>query len=204
MIAHRGASGKRPEHTLAAYELAIAQGADFIEPDLVPRKDGVLVCRHANEVSGTTDVAARPEFAERRALKRIDGVVVIDWFTEDFTLAELKTWRARERLPGVRPANATFDGDFDVPTFGEALALAMAHNVEIYPEAMDLQVRVVGSVAVGMSRRGAATRLGISAATAVRWAQLQRDRGSTAPKRARRRHAQPHDRGARPADHGRI
>lgn len=134
IIAHRGASGQRPEHTLAAYELAIAQGADFIEPDLVPTKDGVLVCRHENEISGTTDVAARPEFADKRAVKAIDGVTVDGWFTEDFTLGELKLMRARERLPEVRPANAAYDGQFDVPTLGEALALALAHGVGIYPE----------------------------------------------------------------------
>ena len=97
VIAHRGASGERPEHTLASYELAIEQGADFIEPDLVLTKDGVLVARHENEISGTTDVADRAEFAARKATKLIDGVKVTGWFTEDFTLAEIKTLRARER-----------------------------------------------------------------------------------------------------------
>ena len=99
VIAHRGASGYRPEHTLEAYRLAIRQGADFIEPDLVATKDGVLVARHENEISGTTDVAAHPEFADRRTTKTIDGRPMTGWFTEDFTLAELKTLRAKERIP---------------------------------------------------------------------------------------------------------
>ena len=103
VIGHRGASGYRPEHTLASYALAIRQGADYIEPDLVSTKDGVLVARHENEISGTTDVADHPEFADRRATKVIDGREVTGWFTEDFTLAELKTLRAKERLPEVRP-----------------------------------------------------------------------------------------------------
>ena len=103
VIAHRGASGERPEHTLASYKLAIEQGADFIEPDLVMTKDRVLVARHENEISGTTDVAAHPEFAARKATKIIDGQNFTGWFTEDFTLAELKTLRARERLPDLRP-----------------------------------------------------------------------------------------------------
>ncbi len=134
VIAHRGASGYRPEHTLAAYELAIEQGADFIEPDLVPTSDGVLVARHENELSGSTDVASRPQFAARRATKRIDGVEVSGWFSEDFTLAEIKTLRAREPLPDLRPASAAFDGRFAVPTFDEVIALATARGVGIYPE----------------------------------------------------------------------
>lgn len=105
IIAHRGASGERPEHTRSAYALAIEQGADVIEPDLVLTRDGVFVSRHENEIGGTTDVADRPEFAARRATKVIDGVEAAGWFTEDFTLAELKTLRARERLPQVRPGN---------------------------------------------------------------------------------------------------
>jgi glycerophosphoryl diester phosphodiesterase len=140
IIAHRGASGERPEHTLAAYERAIDQGADFIEPDLVPTKDGVLVARHENEISGTTDVAARPEFAERKATKVIDGETLTGWFTEDFTLAELRTLRARERLPETRPANTRFDGLYPVPTLAEILALVKAKEAEsgrqigLYPE----------------------------------------------------------------------
>jgi glycerophosphoryl diester phosphodiesterase len=140
VIAHRGASGERPEHTIAAYELAIEQGADFIEPDLVATKDGVLIARHENEISGTTDVAARPEFAARKTVKTIDGETVTGWFTEDFTLAELKTLRARERLPQLRPANTSYDGKFAVPTFDEVIALAKARSaalgrtIGIYPE----------------------------------------------------------------------
>jgi glycerophosphoryl diester phosphodiesterase len=140
VIAHRGASGERPEHTLAAYELAIDHGADFIEPDLVPTKDNVLVARHENEIGGTTDVAAHPEFAQRRATKTIDGQQVTGWFTEDFTLAELKTLRARERLPQLRPGNTAFDGASQIPTLAEIIALAKRRSaapgrtIGIYPE----------------------------------------------------------------------
>ncbi|MFG3576828.1 glycerophosphodiester phosphodiesterase [Micromonospora chersina] len=140
VIGHRGASGYRPEHTLEAYRLAIRQGADFIEPDLVSTKDGVLVARHENEISGTTDVAAHPEFAARKATKTIDGVKVTGWFTEDFTLAELRTLRAKERLPQVRVANTAFDGRFPVPTFQEVIDLARAESkargrtIGVYPE----------------------------------------------------------------------
>ncbi len=129
VIAHRGASGERPEHTLASYALAIEQGADFVEPDLVPTKDGVLVARHENEISGTTDVAAHPAFAGRRATKTIDGRPVTGWFTEDFTLAELKTLRAKERLPRLR--GALFDCQLAVPTFEEILDLVDAANVRL-------------------------------------------------------------------------
>jgi glycerophosphoryl diester phosphodiesterase len=110
VIGHRGASGYRPEHTRAAYELAIDLGADAIEPDIVATRDGVLVLRHENEISGTTDVATRSEFADRRATKRVDGATLTGWFTEDFTWDELATLRARERLPQVRQASASFDG----------------------------------------------------------------------------------------------
>jgi glycerophosphoryl diester phosphodiesterase len=136
VIAHRGASGYMPEHTLAAYRLAIEQGADFIEPDLVSTKDGVLVARHENEISTTTDVAERPEFAARRATKTIEGRAVSGWFTEDFTLAELKTLRAKERLPKLRVANTRFDGRFEIPTFEEILELAARapRKVGVYPE----------------------------------------------------------------------
>lgn len=140
VIAHRGASGERPEHTLAAYERAIDQGADYIEPDLVVTKDGVLVARHENEISGTTDVVERPEFAERRIAKMIDGQEVTGWFVEDFTLAELRTLRARERLPELRPQNAGYDGLYQVPTFAEIIALVKAKEAEtgrrvgLYPE----------------------------------------------------------------------
>jgi glycerophosphoryl diester phosphodiesterase len=123
VIAHRGASGYVPEHTLAAYFIAAQQGADFLEPDLVMTRDGVLVARHENEISATTDVASRAEFAARKATRTIDGQSVTGWFTEDFTLAELKTLRARERIPQLRPANARFDGMFEIPTLEEILAL---------------------------------------------------------------------------------
>lgn len=134
VIAHRGASGERPEHTIAAYTLAIEQGADFIEPDLVLTKDGVLVARHENEISETTDVSAKPEFADRKTTKTIDGQQMTGWFTEDFTLAELKTLRAKERLPQLRKANMAFDGQFEIPTFEEILELAKARGVGVYPE----------------------------------------------------------------------
>jgi glycerophosphoryl diester phosphodiesterase len=134
VIGHRGASGYRPEHTLAAYELAIRMGAEFIEPDLVSTSDGVLVARHENEISGTTDVASHPEFAARRTTKTIDGRPVTGWFTEDFSLAELKTLRAVERLPDVRPDNTAFNGLYEIPTLAEVIALAQRENVGIYPE----------------------------------------------------------------------
>jgi glycerophosphoryl diester phosphodiesterase len=134
VIGHRGASGYRPEHTLAAYKLAIEMGADYIEPDLVSTKDGVLVARHENEISGTTDVDERAEFAGRQTTKTIDGVPITGWFTEDFTLAELKTLRAEERIPGTRPDNQAFNGLYEVPTLQEVIDLAKAHGVGIYPE----------------------------------------------------------------------
>lgn len=134
VIGHRGASGERPEHTPMAYRLAIAQGADFIEPDLVITKDGHLVARHENEIGGTTDVAARPEFAARKTTKVIDGQSITGWFTEDFTLAEIKTLRARERLPQLRPANVAFDGQEAIPTFAEVVAIAKSAGVGVYPE----------------------------------------------------------------------
>ncbi|WP_292040637.1 MULTISPECIES: glycerophosphodiester phosphodiesterase [unclassified Brevundimonas] len=124
IIAHRGASGERPEHTRAAYELAIDQGADVIEPDLVMTSDGHLVLRHENEIGETTNVADKPEFASRRATRTIDGVDVTGWFTEDFTLAELKTLRAKERLPQMR--GTAFDGREALLTFDEVLDIAEA------------------------------------------------------------------------------
>ena len=132
VIAHRGASALRPEHTLAAYELAIELGADFIEPDVVATRDGRLVARHDNEISGTTDVAARPEFAERRTAKEVDGKRLAGWFTEDFTLDELRTLRARERLPELR--GTAYDGRFGIPTLEEVVALAARAGVGVYPE----------------------------------------------------------------------
>ncbi len=134
VIGHRGASGYRPEHTLEAYELAIQMGADFIEPDLVSTKDGELVARHENEISGTTDVEDDPEFADRRATKIIDGVAVTGWFTEDFTLEELKSLRAEERIPEIRPNNTAFNGLYEIPTLQEVIDLAQREGVGIYPE----------------------------------------------------------------------
>jgi glycerophosphoryl diester phosphodiesterase len=140
VIGHRGASGYRPEHTLASYELAARMGADFIEPDLVPTKDHVLVARHEPEISGTTDVATRPEFASRQRTVTLDGTPVTGWFTHDFTLAELKTLRAVERLPQVRQRNTLYNALFDVPTFEEILALRarltreLGRVIGVYPE----------------------------------------------------------------------
>ncbi|MEY4574815.1 MAG: Glycerophosphoryl diester phosphodiesterase [Pseudomonadota bacterium] len=134
IIAHRGASGERPEHTIASYTLAIEQGADYIEPDLVLTKDGVLVARHENEISETTNIAEKREFADRKTSKTIDGENKTGWFTEDFTLDELKTLRAKERLPQLRKDNMAFDRQFEIPTFEEILTLAKAHNVGVYPE----------------------------------------------------------------------
>jgi glycerophosphoryl diester phosphodiesterase len=141
VIAHRGASGERPEHTLESYRLAIEEGADYIEPDLVMTRDGVLIARHENEIGGTTDVAQHPEFASRRRTQTIDGETMVGWFTEDFTLAEIKTLRARERLPELRPKNCAFDGQFLVPTFDEIMQLAAEANarragskIGVYPE----------------------------------------------------------------------
>ena len=132
VFGHRGASGYRPEHTLAAYELAARMGADYIEPDLVSTKDGVLVSRHENEISGTTDVADRPEFADRKTTKVIDGTELTGWFTEDFTLAELKTLRAKERIPQLRPNNTVYDGKFQVPTFQEIIDLSKRLSGELH------------------------------------------------------------------------
>ncbi len=140
IIAHRGASGERPEHTLAAYELAIDQGADYIEPDLVVTKDLVLVARHETELSGTTDVAGREEFEDRRREKMIGERRVAGWFAEDFSLAELRTLRAKERVPSARPDNARYNGLYQVPTFEEIVKLVRAKEAEtgrtigLYPE----------------------------------------------------------------------
>jgi glycerophosphoryl diester phosphodiesterase len=130
VIAHRGASGYVPEHTLAGYFIAIQQGADYVEPDLVISLDGALLARHENEIGGTTDIAAHAEFAARKTTKSIDGVSVTGWFTEDFTLAELKTLRARERLPELRKGNARYDGAFSIPTFDEVLDLVAAADAQ--------------------------------------------------------------------------
>ncbi|WP_229074065.1 glycerophosphodiester phosphodiesterase [Actinoplanes sp. DH11] len=131
VVGHRGASGYRPEHTLASYELAARMGADYMEPDLVITKDGVLVCRHEPEIGGTTDVASRPEFAGRKRTVSLDGVSVTGWFTHDFTLAELKTLRATERIPAIRQQNTLYDGRFEVPTFQEVLDLRKRLSKEL-------------------------------------------------------------------------
>jgi len=124
VIGHRGASGYRPEHTLGSYQLALDMGAHVIEQDLVPTKDGHLVCRHENDITATTDVSEHPEFASRRTTKKVDGVPLTGWFTEDFTLAELKTLRAKERIPGTRQENTLYDGRWEIPTFEEVLRWA--------------------------------------------------------------------------------
>ncbi|MEQ4725618.1 glycerophosphodiester phosphodiesterase [Nonomuraea sp. B19D2] len=140
VIGHRGSAGHRPEHTQGGYELAVAMGADWIEPDLVPTKDHVLVVRHENEISGTTDVSLRPEFAARKTTKVVDGRNVTGWFTEDFTLAELKTLRAVERLPAIRQRNTVYNGYYEVLTFQEVLDLAKrlsrqyGRQVGVFPE----------------------------------------------------------------------
>jgi glycerophosphoryl diester phosphodiesterase len=126
VIGHRGACGYVPEHTLTSYFIAIQQGADFVEPDLVMTQDAVLVARHENEIGATTNIADHPEFATRRKAKIIDGIPTEGWFTEDFTLAELKTLRARERIADVRPENVRFDGQFEIATLEEILALVRA------------------------------------------------------------------------------
>jgi glycerophosphoryl diester phosphodiesterase len=134
VIGHRGASAYRPEHTIASYRLAIAMGADYIEPDLVSTRDHQLVARHENDITSTTDVAEHPEFAGRRTTKVVHGVSLTGWFTEDFTLAELRTLRAKERIGDLRPANTAFDGLFPIPTLQEVIDLARREGVGLYPE----------------------------------------------------------------------
>ena len=140
IIAHRGASGYRPEHTLASYELAIDLGADYIEPDLVMTKDGILIARHENEISETTDIVDHPEFAYFKTTKIIDSEIKTGWFTEDFTIAQIKTLTAKERIPEIRPQNAVYNGMFTIPTFTEIIDLVkdksekLGRNIGIYPE----------------------------------------------------------------------
>ncbi|MBD2299174.1 glycerophosphodiester phosphodiesterase [Nostoc sp. FACHB-190] len=140
IIAHRGASGYRPEHTLAAYELAINFGADYIEPDLVSTQDGVLIARHENEISETTNIANHPEFAQRRTTKIIDGEIKTGWFTEDFTLSEIKKLRTKERIPQLRQQNTFYDDWWEIPTLQEIIDLVknyskqLGRNIGIYPE----------------------------------------------------------------------
>lgn len=130
VIGHRGAPGYRPEHSRSSYDLALAMGVDAVEPDVVVSRDGVLVVRHENEISGTTDVADHPEFADRRTTKTIDGAELTGWFTEDFTWDELATLRCRERLPKLRPASASFDGDQPILRVREVLDLVRAGSLE--------------------------------------------------------------------------
>ena len=160
VIGHRGASGFRPEHPLASYELAARMGADFMEPDVVITRDGVLVCRHEPEIGGTTDVAEHPEFADRRTTKQLNGRDVSGWFADDFTLAELRTLRAVERLPHLRQENTLYDGRFTVPTLQEVLTLRrdlsrrLGRELGVYPETkhptyfqdvgLPLEARLVG------------------------------------------------------------
>ena len=172
IIGHRGAAGYRPEQTLESYRLAAQLGADYIEPDLVSTKDGVLVARHEPEIGGTTDVADHPEFADRRTTKVIDGTTFTGWFTEDFTLAELKTLRAKERLPAIRPQNTQYDGKFEIPTFQEILDLRAKlsrqyhRQIGVYPETkhpsyfrsigLPLEPKLVSALdRNGLDRRGA-------------------------------------------------
>jgi glycerophosphoryl diester phosphodiesterase len=172
IVGHRGASGYRPEHTLASYELAARMGADYIEPDLVITKDGVLVARHEPEIGGTTDVADHPEFTARKTTKLLDGVAVTGWFAEDFTLAELKTLRAKERIPDIRQRNTIFDGKYQVPTLQEVIDLSkrlsreLRREIGIYPETkhptyfrkqgLALEPRLVDALnRNGLNRRGA-------------------------------------------------
>jgi glycerophosphoryl diester phosphodiesterase len=202
VIAHRGASGHRPEHTLEAYALAIAMGADFIEPDLVSTRDSVLVARHENEIGATTDVAVK--YPERRATKVIDGDSATGWFTEDFTLAELRALRAKERL-SVR--SHAYDGQFAVPTFAEVLALAdsagrrRGRAVGVYPETkhptyfrnigLPLEERLLETLrAYGLDRRAApvfiqsfeaANLRALRAQTRVRLVQLVSDPSQVTP-----------------------
>jgi len=152
VIAHRGASAYRPEHTLAAYQLALDMRADFVEPDLVATRDGVLICRHENALAvlredgsvdrewTSTDVFSRPGFATRLCTKIIDGQTIRGWFSEDFSLAEIRQLRCLERIPHLRPGNTRWDGEFAIPTFAEVLALVRAHAdrtghaAGVYPE----------------------------------------------------------------------
>lgn len=188
VIGHRGAPGYRPEHTRASYELAFALGADAVEPDLVATRDGVLVVRHENEISGTTDVAQHPEFADRRATKQIDGASLTGWFTEDFTWAELSTLRAVERLPKLRQHSATFDGtqpmlrldqlldliDRSCERHGRAIRLVAEIKHAAYFASIGLPLDQL--VADGLSRWGSRERLTIECFEQTVLGQV-RDRG---------------------------
>ncbi len=151
IVGHRGAPSYRPEHTAASYDLAIDLGADLVEPDLVVSRDGALVARHENELSRSTDVAARAEFAGRRRTQEVDGVEVTGWFTEDFTLAELRTLRAVERMPAVRPLNTTYDGRFGVLTLAEIVALARSRSAPGRPVRVQAELKHPGwSASIGL------------------------------------------------------
>jgi glycerophosphoryl diester phosphodiesterase len=157
VLGHRGAAGYRPEHTAGGYGLAAAMGADYIEPDLVPTKDGVLVDRHEPEIGGTTDVASHPEFASRKTTKVIDGVTTTGWFTTDFTLAELKTLHAVERLPDIRQHNTMYNGLYQVPTFQDdidqarALSAKYHRQINLVPEIK--HSTYFGSIGLPMEQR---------------------------------------------------
>ena len=196
VIAHRGASGYRPEHTLAAYELGARLGADFIEPDLVATRDGVLVARHEPEIGMTTDVASRPEFADRYATRLVDGEAVTGWFTDDFTLAELKTLRVRERIPHLRQANTMWDGRFEIATFDEILdlrarlSLELGREIGVYPETKNPTYFRERGLALEPLLVDAVRRHGLDAPTAPLFVQsfelgtlesLRREHALTAP-----------------------
>src|SRR3712207_1426213 len=140
VIGHRGAPAYRPEHTVASYDLAIDLGAEVIEPDVVISRDGVLVVRHESELSLSTDVATRPEFADRRGTREIDGELCVSWFAEDFTLAELRTLRAVERMPELRPLNTAYDGHFGILTLAEVVELARTRSTA------ERQIRVLAEL----------------------------------------------------------
>lgn len=149
IIGHRGAPGYRPEHTLASYELALAQGATAVEPDLVPTKDGVLVLRHEHDITTTTDVSAHPEFADRRRMAPVGGKLVEGWFTEDFTWEELSGLRCRERIPELRPGNTRWDDALPLLRFTDLLSLVDAHN-----RARGIPVTVVAEIKDDTYARG--------------------------------------------------
>lgn len=167
IISHRGASGWRPEHTLASYELGARQGGDFMEPDLVATRDGHLIARHDAEIGHTTDVARRPEFADRRTTRTVDGQQVTGWFACDFTLAEIRTLRAVERLPDLRPDNIGYDGQLEIPTIEEIIELAIRLTAElgrpvgIYPETKHPTYHATAGLALEPMLIDALTRHGL-------------------------------------------
>jgi glycerophosphoryl diester phosphodiesterase len=168
VIGHRGAPSYRPEHTLASYELAIDLGADLIEPDLVVTRDGVLVARHESELSRSTDVAAHPEFAARRRTQEVDGEEMTGWFTEDFTLAELRTLRAVERMPAVRPLNTAYDRRFGILTLAEIVELVRRRSTPTRRVRVQAELKYPGWFASRGPGRGDVLRAGRPARTAQR------------------------------------